>query len=225
MSKRTVLAMTTLAAVTAVALLSGCQSAAAPKIAAAPVAVQPEPVVASSPEASPSAAGSVSPAATPKKSATKPATTKSSLRLGPTGLGQVKLGQSLHDALATGAVTPIAGADDACLVRGRFKATPPADPDSLADDAGLIFAGSLGVTAIYAYAGVSTPEGIHLGSSYADMKKAYPSWHSVYGADDNPDGRGLVSVPGNAGAVYRIATHGGVVISLAIQFQHQNCYE
>ena len=213
MSKRIVLAMTTLAAVTAVALVSGCQSASAPQIAAAPV-VQPEPVVASSPEAAVSASPSVAPK-------------KASLHLGPTGLGQVKLGQSLHDALATGAVKAIAGADDACLVRGRFKATPPADPDSpiIADDAGLIFAGKLGVSAIYAYGAVSTPEGIHLGSSYADLKKAYPSWHNVTGPDSDTDGRGLVTVPGNAGAVYRIATHGGVVISLAIQFKHQDCYE
>jgi hypothetical protein len=209
-----------LGAVTAIALLTGCNAAPTVQaVPAAPVAAQPS--SATSPVATKPTATQPAPT---KPSPKKTPTAKPSLRLGPTGLGGVHLGQSLHDALATGALKAIPGSDDGCVTRGRFKAAPPDQP-GMPQDAGLVFAGKLGVTAIYAYAGVSTPEGIHLGSSFAAVKKAYPAWHNVYGPEEPTAGRSLIPVAGNAEAVYRIEVRDSKVISLAIQFQHQDCYE
>jgi hypothetical protein len=88
----------------------------------------------------------------------------------------------------------------------------------------LVFSGTTGhLVAIYAYPGVKTPEGIGLGSSYADLHRAYPSWQSYSG--DHTNGRGGAPVPGNPKAHYRIVVSEHKVIELSLDGDDQDCYE
>lgn len=200
-----------IAAAAAIAM-SACSATGSPK-AAAPSTAAPATTSTAAPAASSSAAPSPSASAAPV------------LVLGPDGLGPVKLGQSFDEALRTGLVSGNPGSSTECQLRGRFKASGTVDN---AVDFGAVFAGKLGVTTIAAYPGISTPQGVRIGTSFEDMKKAYPSWKDVTGQSDaqaRKAGRGLVPVPGNADAVYRIATSDGKVASVTLQFVHQDCYE
>jgi hypothetical protein len=78
-----------------------------------------------------------------------------------------------------------------------------------------------GVAAIYAYGDISTPEGIELGSTYDQVHAAYPAWQGIEGKQ----GHGLVTVPSNSNAKYRIDISSGHVVELDIQLTDQDCYE
>ncbi|MEV6842322.1 hypothetical protein [Actinoplanes sp. NPDC051411] len=130
---------------------------------------------------------------------------------------------SSKQALATGLIAPWTGREGAeCALRSHLKA---AHGEGAGDDGIVMLSGNLGVEIIDAYPGVSTPEGIHIGSTRAQMLKAYPDWRPVAEQDPNADGRGLPKVPGNSGAVYRIVTYKGKVVQLTLQLVHQDCYE
>lgn len=186
----------TLAAAAAAVGLSACAATTSPSNAAAP---------------SQSAATQASPGASP-----------AALVLGPTSLGPIKLRQSLDDALRTGLISVEASADPSGCERALFKAS------GAGENGGRVWADKLGVASIVAYPGISTPEGVHIGTSFQDMKKAYPTWKDVTGQTDaeaQKAARGLVPVPGNAEAVYRIAISDGVVSSVSLQSTNQHCYE
>jgi hypothetical protein len=68
-------------------------------------------------------------------------------------------------------------------------------------------------------------EGIHLGSSQAELYRAYPSWKNASEPQPFADGRGLVPVPGNSAAYYRIVKYKGKVVQLTLQLKNQDCYE
>ncbi|NUR31299.1 MAG: hypothetical protein HOV83_36555 [Catenulispora sp.] len=101
-------------------------------------------------------------------------------------------------------------------MRDRTAQGRPRDPGRLLapDDRGL--------AAIVAYGDIATPQGIKRGSSYAELHRVYPSW---VGSGDHNDGHGLVAVPGNDDAYYRIDVVGGKVDSVTLQLRHQDCYD
>jgi len=105
---------------------------------------------------------------------------------------------------------------------GLLRYVKSADNDSLTG--WLAFAPDTGhLVAIYAYPGVRTPEGLGLGSSYADLHRIYPSWQGLSG--DHTNGRGGVPVPANAKAHYRIDVAKHKVIQLSLDSSVEGCYE
>lgn len=141
--------------------------------------------------------------------------------LGPDGSGPIELGMTKGEAAATGAVTGIGGTEGTCgqPSDGRLVGALPADDSDLVGQ--LFFSTSTGkLVIIAATPTVSTPEGIHLGSSLADVKKAYPSWKGDEGRDQ---GAGLVEVEGNKQAVYRVYVDAGQVLELSLQQHRQDC--
>jgi hypothetical protein len=141
------------------------------------------------------------------------------LILGPDGLGALKLGMTRQQAQATGLVFPFENDpnSNACLWRTRLRSAP--------SGRGVVFHSErLGVATIAGYPGVKTPQGIGVGSSLADVRRAYPDWHDITGDGDN-SGRGPAKVPGSSRARYRIVTNNGAVIELNLQYADQDCYE
>jgi hypothetical protein len=127
---------------------------------------------------------------------------------------------TIDQAEATSLITKIGTPAAGCDSSGRLVAAPPVASEI--DESGrLFFSTRLGLAAIYAYAGIATPEGIHLGSTYADVHAAFPTWTGM----DGHNGRGLVPVPGNSDARYRIDIEKGAVAELDIQLTKQDCYE
>jgi hypothetical protein len=162
--------------------------------------------------ASSSSTSTTTPVTTPKPPATAISVP---LVLGPNGLGPLRLGVSLGEANATGLVDHIDAPSQGCstgLLKGEH--TRP-------EEAALFVSAHLGVAAIYAYGDIATPEGIKLGSTYDQVHAAYPAWQGIEGRQ----GHGLVAVPTNSNAKYRIDISGGHVVELDIQLTDQDCYE
>ena len=190
---------------------------------AGPVTPSPAGSTISAPAVPPSNTPPVTTAATPAA----PGRTRAAhsptgpLVLGPDGLGPLKLHMTSKQASATGLID---GWREGLVPWGcRLQAHLLAgDNTSLVgyDDKG-------GVEVIVAYPGLSTPQGIHYGSTKAQVIKAYPTWTSFEGRDaghPQADGRGDVFVPGNHKAVYEIVTAGGHVTSLTMYSVPQACF-
>jgi hypothetical protein len=140
------------------------------------------------------------------------------LVLGPDGFGALKMGMTKEQAEATGMLEPfkVGGARDDCLV-ARLRAAP-------AGQAVVFVYQKLGVVSISAGPTVKTPEGVGIGTSGAQAKRAYKNWYRV---DLNPTPKGdyeqaLVKVTDETR--YRIAVLGGKVDSLALQDVSNHCY-
>ncbi|MEU8000683.1 hypothetical protein AB0B66_05905 [Catellatospora sp. NPDC049111] len=184
----------------------------------------PDPMASTQVAVSPS--GASSPSATPSRSATpSPANTAAKLVLGPRGYGDLLLGQSPAEAVATGLVVGNGTIDDGmtCDSSAVLKGTPTPEDDRDIDGK-LFFSQRLGLAAIYAMPGVETPEGLRLGMTYEELIAIYPSWESVV-EPDRPLGRGYVDVPGNPAARYRIEMGHTSVIQISLQLRNQDCYE
>jgi hypothetical protein len=138
----------------------------------------------------------------------------SALVLGPDGVGDLKLGMSLPAALGTGLLTGKSAVDPGgCDAGYRLKSTA---------NSVIWFSADKKIIAIGAEA--ATPEGITVGSSRADVKRAYPKYDQV--SDPEPmDGRGLAAVPGNSKAQFRIVIEDDKVTSVTLQSTEQGCYE
>ncbi len=185
-------------------LVAGCDTAA------------PNPTPSSSTTTAPAPTGS-SPAASPTASSETPV-------LGPQGFGALVLGQKLDAALATGLVGKTATRPAMCGAEGETARIGAAGTVAKNDSAGqLFFTGKLGLVAIYAFGDVRTPQGIHIGSTYADVKKVYPDWTPI--ASEGPEGRGHARISENPAAHYRIAIYHGKVIQLSLDLNNQDCYE
>lgn len=135
-------------------------------------------------------------AAGPGAASTQGSTGPAAVRtLGPAGLGEFRIGMSLKDAEATGQFQHGREQPGACMSTTNGQGIT------------MTWSGRYGITMLTAD-GVSTPEGIRVGSTYAEVKQAYPrpsgplagtldeqfsELHVVY-----------VQVPGNAAAAYAI---------------------
>lgn len=141
--------------------------------------------------------------------------------LGPLGAGPLHLGMSKAEAAATGAVSGLSGTEGTCggITDGRLVGAMPADDTDLVGQ--LFFSTSTGkLVIIAATPGQATPEGIRLGSSLAQVKKAYPTWKGDEGVGG---GAGLVAVTGNKQAVYRVYVDADQVMELSVQSRVQDC--
>ena len=159
---------------------------------------------------------------------TTPATTPPAapeLVLGPDGYGALTLGMVRAEAIATGLTDGTLPGDGNCGGPGDgVLAGTPAVTDDRSVAGRLFFSAESGqLVAIYAYPGVKTPEGIGIGSSYATVVAAYPTWRPI-GADPH-DGRGGVRVPGNTNASYRIVVIDETVVEISLDSHQQDCYE
>lgn len=141
--------------------------------------------------------------------------------LGPDGAGPIELGMTKAQVAATGAATGLSGTEGTCgqPSDGRLVGAMPADDSDLVGQ--LFFSADTGkLVIIAATPTVSTPEGIHLGSSLTEVKKAYPSWK---GDEGDGQGAGLVAVNGSEKAVYRVYVDAGQVLELSLQLRRQEC--
>jgi len=174
--------------------------------------------------ATPTSSPAASATASAEVSATTPSASAGVLaKLGPNGVGALSLGISKTDATATGIVTGVTGTTGSCgqVSDGRLIDSLPASDEDV--DGRLYFSTNTGkLVMIAANAAVTTPQGIHLGSTPAQVKKAYPSWKGDEGASQ---GLGYVKVPNNAQAVFRIYIDRGHVTELTLQAADQDCAE
>jgi hypothetical protein len=181
------------AAVIGLVLLAGCDPAPSPSPSPSPIASE-----VSSPPASVGAAPLV---------------------LGPTGIGALTLGLTRQQAEATGLVKPFTRADETnCAWTTTLVDAPATDTT-----AGTVLASdTLGVAAIFTYGTVGTPEHVKLGSTNAELSKAYPQ-AGLKGSTDH--GNLLTKVPGNGSASYRFELQNGMVTEVALLLNDQNCAE
>ncbi|MBO3740930.1 hypothetical protein [Actinoplanes flavus] len=151
-------------------LVTGCANA--PQT----VAGEAKPAGVASPSPSPSpSASSAKPASSPSpSSSSSPSSTKSAaLVFGPTGVGKLKIGMSVEDAVATGELKSPDLVAEGCGASEIRAAKSSEVKTTHSTDRGLI--------AIPAWGRIATPEGIHIGSTLAQVKAAYPDfeWRNI----------------------------------------------
>ncbi|MEU7834378.1 MULTISPECIES: hypothetical protein [unclassified Nonomuraea] len=148
--------------------------------------------------------GGLAPAA---HAATAPAT------FGPSGYGGITLGMSTKAAKASGKITPADGAGVSPTCTGWSLKAHPVGRDSV----GLFISKKHGVAVIFAPKGAKTPEGIGLGSTYRQIKKAYPKLKTA------ASGYPYVDIPGKAHAYYSFLLNKGKVYEMALGLHKQDC--
>ncbi|WP_336204514.1 hypothetical protein [Nonomuraea sp. LPB2021202275-12-8] len=132
--------------------------------------------------------------------------------LGPYGYGKVKLGMSAKKARATGRIVfKLAGGEGSCS-GWDLKAHP-----SGRNSVGLYISRKRGVAVIFAPKGVRTPEGIGIGSTMSQVKRAYPRLKT------SMTGGHSVSVPGNSKAYYAFFESKGRLEGVALGLDSQDC--
>ncbi|MEV0899910.1 hypothetical protein [Actinoplanes sp. NPDC049802] len=186
-------------------------------------AAAPDGVLSTSPSvsATASASPSVSSSASASSSPT-PRTSKSSataLVLGPNGMGKIELGMTVAEAEATGLITGY-------HVENYLHNCGVADFKAGADGKGGVYftPNGVGLSNIYAYGKISTPQGIRLGSGYKAVMKAYPDFR--FSVDDQAtEGNGVADTPGNRMAHYSITIDDGLVTVLGLAANNQLCEE
>jgi hypothetical protein len=154
-----------------------------------------------------SPAASTAPAATTASAA---AVKSDPSTLGPEGYAGIKLGASAAEVKAAGLDVddPTSPCDGYAEVKG---------PKGWA---GLLISAKDGVYLISARDPEATPEGVKLGSTLAEVKKAYPQMTDVVGnpaADD--DTTRVVRVPGNPKAKYEVIMKNGKVDALDLRLK------
>ncbi|MGN9838855.1 hypothetical protein ACTMTI_12105 [Nonomuraea sp. H19] len=133
--------------------------------------------------------------------------------LGPYGYGQVRLGMSAKQAKATGKIVlKMAGQQGSCA--GWDLKAHPTGKDSV----GLYISKKHGVAGIFAPKGVKTPEGIGIGSTLKQLKKAYPKLKTA------ASGFPYSSVPGNSKADYYFLASKGKIYQVALALKTQDCF-
>lgn len=142
-------------------------------------------------------------------SAATNATTSAGAKFGPYGYGGVRLGMTLKQAQAT---RTIAKKLDGGQCSGWDLKAHPTGRDSV----GLYISKKLGVAVIGAPKGVETPEGIKVGSTMKQVKKAYPRL-------DTTGNYPVAVVPGNPKALYYFLSYRGKVHELALALKNQDC--
>jgi len=136
--------------------------------------------------------------------------------LGPDGLGALKLGMNRQQAMATGEVGEVSPTENQC---DSYKLVGA--PATVTDG---YLSHSLGIALIVPPANVRTPEGIGIGSSIADVMRAYPG--TVYNISTRQNLGPRVLVPGNPNAYYRFPDGGtGKVTRISIELKNQDCFD
>ncbi|MBB4753249.1 hypothetical protein [Actinoplanes lobatus] len=211
--RRTILIIATAAGVAAAAGCAGSpqrlDGQASPAGAATPA-----------PPSATTAAPAASPSATPSSASPKPSKTSrtpTTAVLGPTGFGKLSIGMSIKAAAATGEVDATGtGCGSAPL-----KSANDADVTVVYSDRGLLY--------IPAYGRVATPEGIRIGSTYAQVDRAYSDFIlRAIDAEGGFNGSGTAFAgekDGHEGVHYRFAFKDSKVVELALEHDDQNCYE
>jgi hypothetical protein len=199
-----------------VALLAGGLAACAKP--ATPLA-QPTPTSAPPATATPTPTATATPEPPPTTTPAPPALP----RLGPNGFGALKLGMTKSQARATGLTVNVQGNTGECGGDGdgELRGTPTRSHQYIWGS--LFFSHNTGrLIAIYGFPGVRTPEAVGLGSSYAKVHTAYPTWH---GLGNEQEGRGGVATPGGTVGHYRIVVLEHKVIEISLDSNEQDCYE
>ncbi|WP_084516562.1 hypothetical protein [Microtetraspora niveoalba] len=130
--------------------------------------------------------------------------------LGPFGFGGVKLGMSTKQARATRKIvskpswSPCTGWDLKAHPTGR-------------DNVGLYISKRRGVAMIFAPKGVTTPQGIRIGSTETELKEAYPRLRR------SASGGPVVAVPGNPKASYYFLLRRGRISEMVLALNDQDC--
>ncbi|MBO3743284.1 hypothetical protein [Actinoplanes flavus] len=164
---------------------------------------------------SPSVANSPSPAVS-SASPTPSRTSAAPLALGPRGLGKLRLGMTVKEAQATGMITNYHVED----YLHRCGVAKLEDGDG---KGGVYFTpNELGLSIIYTYGSVGTPEGIRLGSTHEAVTKAYPDFVFDLGEGET-EGNGNADVPGNSKAFYAITIKDDKVGSLGLVAKGDLC--
>jgi hypothetical protein len=221
-----------LVAAAGVALTTGCANPpqqlageAGPVGAASPT---PSTTPAVSARPSPSFSPSSSPPSPPSTSKTSTSPKKSSQSkfnrvigpanvLGPTGLGKLQIGMTTEEAEATGMVEAGEGDRDC----GSWYLKP-----DVRGDAGVGWS-SRGVVSIAAYDEIATPEGIRIGSTLAQVAKAYDDLTGVAADNDGGswgDGPALAGQEDKYGDVhYRFLFVDGAVVKMNLEHDQPRC--
>ncbi|MGV9599152.1 hypothetical protein ACWDR1_21025 [Streptosporangium sandarakinum] len=137
------------------------------------------------------------------------ATTGTAGTFGPYGYGGVRLGMTLKQAEST---RKIVRKRNEGQCSGWDLKTHPTGRDGV----GLYISKNLGVALIGAPKGAETPEGIRVGSTMKQVKKAYPRL-------DTTGNYPVAVVPANPKALYYFLSHRGKVYELALALKNQNC--
>jgi len=151
----------------------------------------------------------------PTTTTSTPTSSKASvLALGPTTVLGLRLGMTTDEAMATGLIklNPMAPTAAGCV---GYDWAGGAGTQPLA----LIFSPKYGLVRIGGRGDAATPEGIHDGSSAADVRVAYPFQTTPH--SDNGDW--VAPVPGNPNAHYWIIFSGSVVSDVRLELAVQDC--
>lgn len=130
--------------------------------------------------------------------------------LGPAGYGKIKLGMTAAQVAATGQ------AEKATNVPAGACATYNVDPGAGGGATSLYLSSRVGVAMIFAKGDIRTPEGIGLGATAAELRKAYPSTRKLTNGWSSP-------VPGNAKAHYTSLMANGEIYELALRLNNGDC--
>ncbi|BCJ49170.1 hypothetical protein Asp14428_06450 [Actinoplanes sp. NBRC 14428] len=91
----------------------------------------------------------------------------------------------------------------------------------------VIFSSGKGLILIPAYGDAATPEGIRVGSTFARLTRAYPDF-SAHLEGEEFTGTGTVfggKEDGHPGVHYRFDVRDNKVAGMALEHDHQDCYE
>jgi hypothetical protein len=230
--RRTILV---LAAVSGVALTAACGNSpekvageAAPIGATSPTPPSSSTTAAASPSSPPASVKPSSATSEPSSATSTPPSNgspkTSTLVLGPTGLGKLKIGMLPKAATATGEINapvPEQGCGYALIKAAK------------SEDIGVTYSADRGLVAIPAYNRIATPEGIRIGSTVTQLKAAYPDLVRRLVEEGDPaeigDKESNDAFAGKTdehkGVHYRFRFVNGKVTEAGLEHDDQNCYE
>jgi hypothetical protein len=163
------------------------------------------------------AAGSPAPTASAKQPVSKPVPADGQV-LGPRGFGALRLGMTKAQAVATGSLS---GLEDT----GCWGATI-SGPGAPKDGSVTISKGHGLVLIVIADHRVRTPEGISLGATLTEVKRAYPGLTSKTGSEQS---QSVAAVPGNPSAHYQFsrteADPAATVDQISLVDNNQDCFD
>ena len=133
--------------------------------------------------------------------------------VGPDGFAGLRLGKSAEEVRATGDATLHEDVGALCRTFTLTGDLPAADADSETD--GFV-SREYGLAAVFVRPGLSTPEGVGVGSALAELRAAYT-------AGDSETGWFRVSLGGGREYEFGIGP-GNIVESISIRLIKQDCF-